>query len=41
MDALLTFGVIIVALLVLDLLALRFGVDTRFRHLRDGPPPWW
>ena len=41
MDGLLLFGVFIALLLLLDLLALRFGVDSRFRHLRDGPPTWW
>jgi hypothetical protein len=41
MDALLFFVVFVALLIVFDLLALRFGVDSRFKHLHDRPPPWW
>lgn len=34
----LAFGITILALLVFDLLALRFGADSR---PRDGRPNWW
>jgi len=41
MDGLLTLGLLLVLVLLFDLLAVRFGVDSRFPSIRERPPWWW